>query len=320
MNTKLLKTALFACGFAAAALPAFAAPLQRSDVPAEPAWVVHLDCDALRPTAIGQYLLTQMDTPGAKAGLAAMRMIFDFDPRKQLHGLTLYSTGKAPEDGVLLIYADVEPDRLITLAKAAKDAQNTTYKNNVIYNWIDEKKKAKDGVKPRVYAAIEGRRIVVFSQQEARVAQALDVLNGASPNLASSGVFGQVGGGGPGVVIQGAARKLDLPDSNPNAALFRLAKMARLQVADAEGQVRATLTLDANDDEIAEQMLTVGKGLVALMKLQKDNPGALKLAQGLSLKQDGASLVVTLAISSNEVIELMKADAARKAQKEAETN
>ena len=218
MNTNLLKTALCACGLVAAAATALSAPLQRADVPAEPAWVLHLDCDGLRPTAIGRFLLAEMEKPEAQAKLAAFQTIFNFDLRKQLHGLTLYSTGKAPEDGVLLVYADFEPERLVTLAKAAKDYQSTTYKQHTIHNWIDDKKKAKDGVKPRVYAAIQGGRIVVFAQQQARVAQALDVLDQAAPNLAGNTVFAQLGAGGSTGFIQAAARKLDLPDSTPNAA------------------------------------------------------------------------------------------------------
>ena len=64
-------------------------------------------------------------------------------------------------------------------------------------------------------------------------------------------------------------------------------------------------------------MALVGQGLVALMKLQKDNPGSVKLAEGLSLKQDGAGVVVSLAVPTADAIELMKADAAKKAQKKA---
>ena len=147
---------------------------------------------------------------------------------------------------MLLVYADFEPDRLVTLAKAAKDYQSTTYKQHVIHNWIDDKKKAKDGVKPRVYAAIQGGRIVVFAQQEARVAQALDVLDRAAPNLAGSGGVRATGrqrqhelhpGGGPQDWI--------FPTRTPNAAMFRLAKAARLQVGEAQGQLKATLNLEA---------------------------------------------------------------------------
>ena len=318
MNTNLFRNALCACGLVAAGLTTFAGPLQRADVAAEPTLVLHVDCDTLRTSAIGQWLLSEMDKPEAQAKFAALQIMFNFDPRKQLHGLTLYSSGKAPEDGVLLVYADFDADRLTTLAKAAKDYQSTTYKQHVIHNWLDDNKKAKNGVKPRVFAAIQGGHIVVFGQQEARVAVALDVLDRAAPNLATSGVFPQLGVNGNGSIVQAAARKLDLPGSDPGAALFRLSKLARLQVGEAQGQLRATLNLEASDEEVARQMATVGQGLLALMKLQKDNPGSAKLAEALTLKQDGASVVVSLAVSTAEAIELAKADAARKAQKKAE--
>jgi hypothetical protein len=169
MNANFLKPALCACGLIAATVTAPSTPLQRSDVAAEPVWVLHVDCDALRPTTIGQFLLAEMEKPDAQAKFSAFQSIFNFDPRRQLHGLTLYSTGKTPEDGVLLVYADFDPDRLVTLAKAAKDYHGSAYKQHTIHNWIDEKKKEKEGVKPRVYASIQGGHIVVFAQQEARV-------------------------------------------------------------------------------------------------------------------------------------------------------
>ena len=318
MNTNLFRNALCACGLVAAGLTAFAGPLQRADVAAEPSLVLHVDCDNLRTSGIGQWLLSELDKPEAQAKFAALQMMFNFDPRKQLHGLTLYSSGKTPEDGVLLVYADFDADRLTTLAKAAKEYQSTTYKQHVIHNWLDDKKKARNGVKPRVFASIQGGHIVVFGQQEARVAQALDVLDRAAPNLAGNSVFPQLGVNGSGSIVQAAARKLELPDSDPNAALFRLSRMARLQVSEGQGQLRATLNLEASDDEVAKQMATVGQGLVALMKLQKDNPGSAKLAEALSLKQDGASVVVSLAIPTAEAIEIAKGEAARKAQKQAE--
>jgi len=311
-----LRPALCACGLVAATVTASSAPLQRADVAAEPAWVLHLDCDALRPTPIGQYLLSEMEKPEAEANLAGLQSMFNFDPRKQLHGLTLYSTGKTPEEGVLLVYGDFDADRLLTLAKQAADYQSTTHKQHTIHNWVDEKKKARNGVKPRVYAAIQGSHILIFSQQEARVAHALDVLDRAAPNLASSGVFPQLGAGGNSF-LQAAARKLDLPESTPNAALLRLAKSARLQIGEAQGQLRATLNLEAEDETVAKQMTLVGQGLIALMKLQKDNPGSAKLATGLSLKQDGAEVVASLAAPITDAVEVMKADAAKKAQKKA---
>jgi hypothetical protein len=266
---------------------------------------------------MGQYLLAEMEKPEAQARFAAFQTIFNFDPRKQLHGLTLYSAGKAPEDGVLLVYADFDLDRLITMAKAAEDYQSTTNKQHVIHNWIDEKN-GRDGVKSRTYAAIQGAHIVVLARREAPVARALEVLDRAAPNLAGSGLFPQLGADGAGNCIEAAAWKLDFSNSDPTAVLFRLAKMGRLQMGEAQGQVKGTLILEANDEEVARLMAPVGQGLLALMKLQKDNPGLARLAEALALKQDAARVVVSLAVPAADAIELLKADDARKARKKGE--
>ena len=285
---------------------------------AEPGWVAHVDCDSLRSTAIGQYFLAEMEKPEAQTKMAALESMFGFDPRKQLHGLTLYSAGKVPEEGVLLVYGEFNPDKLISMVSGAQDYQTTPHNKHVIHNWIDDKKKPVKGVQPRVYAAIQGARIVIIAQQEARVAQALDVLDRTAPSLATSGVFPQMGAAGGTNIIQAAARKLNLSDSTPNAAILRLAKGGQLQVGAGQGQLKATLSLEANDPDVAGQMTMVGKGLVALLKLQRGNPTLLKLAEAITLKQDGASLVASLSMPTGEVVELIKADEARKAKKAAE--
>ena len=317
MNIKLVKSALWICGLIAATLSAQSAPLHRADVAAEPTFVLHLDCDGLRPTAIGQYLLAETDKPEAQGMVAAFQTIFNFDPRKQLHGLTLYSTGKAPEDGVLLAYGEFEPERLITLAKGAKDYQSATNKQHTIHNWINEQKIGSNGLNPRVYAAFPGGQMVILAQKEARVAQALDVLDNKAPSLADGTLFPQLGASGSASFTQAAARKLDIPNFAPNAALLRMAKTAYLEIGEAQGQLKVTLNLEAGDEEVSKQMVSVGQGLVALLKLQQDNPGAIKLAEGLSLRQDGTGVAATLIVPTAQAIELIKAGAAKQVLKKA---
>ncbi|HEY5911849.1 MAG TPA: hypothetical protein VJA21_14700 [Verrucomicrobiae bacterium] len=289
-------------------------PMRRADVAADPVWAVHVDCDLLRSTALGSFILSEMEKPEAQAKLAAFQAMFSFDLRTQLHGLTLYSTGPSPADGVLLVYADFDPDRLVTLAKAAEDARETQYKQTVIYSWVDGKRKARNGVKPRTYAAIAGDR-VVFAQQEERVAQALDVVKGATPSLAGGQVFGQLGAAGSTGFIQAAARKLDFAASAPNAAILRLSKLARFQLGETGQQVTATLALEANDEEVATNMVSIAQGLVALMKLQKEKPESAKIADALAITQKGPGLLVNLSLPAADVIEMMKAGAAHKAHR-----
>ena len=316
MKTNFWKLTLCAGCICATGLLASAASLQRADVVANPAWLLHLDCDALRPTTIGQYVLAEMDKPEAKAKLAAFQSIVSFDLRTQLHGVTLYSAGPAPEDGVLIIYADFDPDRLVTLAQAAKQYQSSPHNQHVIHSWIDEKKKSKSDVKPRVYAAIQGKR-VIFGQREDRVAQALDVLDGGVPTLATSRAFPELSLPGNAHFVEAAARKMDLPDSTPNAAILKLSKTVQLVLGESQQKFQGTLTLAADNDEVAGQVFSVTQGLVSLMKLQQDKPESVKIANAIILKQEDDRVIGNLALPAGEVVEIMKADAARKAAAQA---
>ena len=317
MKTMLAKVTLTVLSLVSAGLTAPGAPLKRADVAADPAWLAHVDCDALRPTTIGQYLQTELNKPEAQEKLAAFQSFFSFDLRTQLHGLTLYGSSTAPQDGVLLVYADFDADRLVTLANSAKDAQSSPYKKHVIYNWIDDKRKARDGVQPRVFGAIAGPR-VILGQREDRVARALDVLDGAAPNLATAAAFPQLGAPGDTSFIEAAARKIELAENGPHAAILRLSKQVRFQLGEARGRVSASLTLDANDSEVAGNISSIAQGLVSLLKLQTEKPESVKVAEALTLKQEGSSVTVSLALPTQDVVEMMKADAARKAAKKAQ--
>jgi hypothetical protein len=305
----IAKTSALVGALFLAASSTFSGQLQRTDVINDPVWVLHVDADALRQTTFGQLLLTEMEKPEAQKKFAAFQAIFSFDPRKELHGLTLYSATKAEEDGVLLVYADVDPARLTTLAEGAKDHQSGTHGKYTIHNWIDEKKKGKDGGRLRTYAAIHGKT-VIFAQKESRVAHALDVLDRAKPNLSANPEFAKLGTSP--AFIQAAARKLESRGDDPAAAVLKQSKMLTLNVGESSRKLQATLAAETESDEVAKQIESIGRGLVGLMALQKEKPEALKLASGLGIRQEGVSVVATLSLPVEEVIEMAKSAETRK--------
>src|SRR5262249_41568986 len=153
----------------------------------------------------------------------------------------------------------------------------------------------------------EGNR-VLFGQREESVAAALDVLDGTSSNLTSGNAFPQLGLAGNGYFIEGAARKMPLPEGDPNAAMFKLSKSAQLVLGEKDQQFKGALTLAADSNEIAGHILSIAQGIVALGKLQTN-----KLAGALVLTQDGANVVGNVSLPASEVVDTLRADAARKA-------
>ena len=314
MKSNSWKRVLTGSCLLAAAITTTGGLLQRADVMKDPVWVLHLDCDALRPTAVGTYLLGELAKPDVEKKLAEFQAMFSFDPRKDLHGVTIYSASAAQEDGVVLLYADFDAGRLTTVAEGAKEHKATTRGNHTIHGWLDENKPAKNGVKPRVYAAIHGK-VVAIGQKEGSVAKALDVLDRTAPNLTGSTQSSHLPDV-PGVFIVGNARKIELPASDPNAAVLKQSKMVSLSLGESRGQVQGTLKLEADSEEVAKQFESIGRGLVGLLALQKDKPDNMKLAQGLSVQQEGAGVTVKLSLPAGDVVGMMKAGAAKKAAKE----
>jgi hypothetical protein len=257
-----------------------------------------------------------MEKPDAEKKIAEFQAIFSIDPRTALHGVTLYGASAAQEDGVLLLYADFDAARLTTLAEGAKEHKSSTHGKHVIHSWLDEKRSEKDGVKPRAYAAIHGGKIVIFGQKESRVAQAMEVLDRTKPNLTASTRFGSLGEAADGAIIIGAARKFELPNSDPSAAVLKQSKMTSLSIGESQGQVRGTLKLEADSEEVAKQMESIGRGLLGLLALQKDKPDNTKLAQALSIQQEGAGVTVKLSLPAGDMVGMMKSSAAKKAAKD----
>jgi hypothetical protein len=315
MDHPRLKTLTLLTLTCALAVYATASPFQRNQVAADPVWVIHLDCDALRPTAIGQFVLGELNKPEADQKLSEFKSMFSFDPRTELHSVTLYSSSMAETDAVMLLRADFDADHLASVAKSAGDYQSSEHNGHIIHSFVDDKKHGPNGETQRNYAAIQGDHLVILGKNKDKVAQALDVLDKKSPSLAAGTMVEPLGGPPSACFIQGAARKLDITGSDPNAAMLKLSKMIRLQVGEVQKQLHATLSLQANDEEVARHIASIAQGLVSLLKLQTDKPDATKLADAITLKQEGNAVVANLTVPSQVVLDMIKNDQARKAKK-----
>jgi hypothetical protein len=291
---------------------AFAAPFNSKDVAASPALLFHVDCDALRASSVGQSILSE---PEVQDKLAALGAIFDFDLSKQLHGLTIYTTDGHPKDGVLIVYADFDPNRLLTLAKAAEGFQSVTNGSHVLYSWLDDKKKAKDGQRPRLCGAILGHR-VIFGQNDSHLAEALEVMDGHAP--AFSGAKGlPEPDPGESILAQGELLKFDFDSDDEKAAIFKMSKSVRLKLSEVANHMTATVRLEAADADTATNIDAIAQGLLALLKLQKSDANVLKLANAIVIKQDGPAVGLTLSEPSSELIDMIK-EGQKKAQQQAQ--
>lgn len=286
-------------------LTAGSAPLKRADVMADPGLVFHVDFDGLRATSVGKAILADLQDPDIDSKLQAIQGIFSFDPRTQLHGATVYSTSRTPPEGVLIVYAEFDSNRVVALGNFAHGYETITNGSYLIHTWIDDKAKKNDEDSSHIFAAIKDNRIIL-SKSEFAIVTALDVLSGKAPNLGAGKELPELGNAAKGNVVQAIVHKFDFGNKDPNAAIFKMSKVVHLELGETDDKIAATLSLEAKDADTATQISTIAQGLIALLKLQQGNPDLLKIANAVLVQQDGAVVTAKASMAVKDMNDLIK--------------
>jgi hypothetical protein len=293
-----------------------AGPLRGNDVAEGAGWVAHLDCDALRSNSIGKFILAEMEKPENQPKIAAVSAIFGVDLRTQIHGLTFYAGTDSPHQPVLLLYGEFDTNRLVTLAKSAQEYESIEHGQHTVHSWLDEKKRKPDGTHPRVYAALPSTGLIIFGPRRQSVTEALDVLDKKADNLTASKKYSELlKPADEKTFFQAAALKLILPAAHPDKVIADLTSHVRFSVREDGDQVSGVLSIGGRDEEVARNMVSIAQGIAGLGKAQQEKPKLAKLAQKVSIKQNGSEMAVTFAAPSDEVIEFLKLAAAHKKEK-----
>jgi len=294
-----MKIVFILLGVMSALNPAVASPINRAHVSANPQWVLHIDCDALRPTQFGQSLFAELQQPMWTEKFPVLRVLPNFNPRKQLHGLTFYSNSTYSDEYVLVVYADFQARRLASAAQSGKGYQTGTHRGHKIHSWITKEKRETE----RAYVAVDGSRLIFGSHLES-VLQALDVIEDGT-SLRKSGLYPWLSSSGE--PVRGVSRKLEL--EGIAAALLNQADGGRFELREANQKVSATLTLDSTSEQGAGNLHSVARVVLAAMGFQTSKPELAKLANNAVLKQTGSKVVCDWSMAPAEAVSILRAAA-----------
>jgi len=281
----------------------WAGPVQLGQISSEAKWVAHLDLTRLAGTQTGSWLYDQLNSEEAGTKFAAFQAVFNFDPRRDLDSITLFSGGEDPEKGVMLIHGRFDPQRLVTLVKANDSYGSSLYRNAVIHNWVDEKN-VDSGVKSFGCVCPDGT--VILSDQESLVRLALDVRDGVRPSLATGGSFTLPAPQDSAFFIA-VADYASIRNVNPQAAMFQQAKTGAFWMGETAGIMEMVMALDAADSGTAQQLQMIAQGLVALMMLQaQQNPELAQLAQATRVQLEQTTVQMRASIPAPQLIRWMQ--------------
>ena len=116
----------------------WAAPLNRTHVPAGAKWLVHADFDAFDGTEMWR-LISQTISEKDQKKIDAIATLFGSDPTRDIYGATLYGTDAKEENAVVMIYGRFDKEKLLGLLVLNETYDESEYNGQKLYHWVDEK-------------------------------------------------------------------------------------------------------------------------------------------------------------------------------------
>ncbi len=311
-----MKTLLVGASIAAVVTQVMAGQYKSSDISSDAKWVVHADLAQLRATQFGGHLLEKMRSEDAQNRFAAFQAIFNFDPRTDLDGLTLYGYGKTKQkDGVLIAKGRFDGERLVTLVKANETYEPHSLGGFTVHSWIDKKEAAKAAVQgcdpKRSYGCVYADGVILISDSCENVGKAIEVLAGRATSLQQENPLGiQPPAAG---FLTATAITSKMKNVDPKAAILKRANGLSLSLGEVDGLMSGTFVLDAHDARAVTNLKKIVDGMIGLALLNEEtNPGAAKLAEAASVQLTGTRLQITLAAPVEDMIRCAEEKAAQK--------
>lgn len=196
-----------------------AAPLDKTDVPANVKWMAHLDIEGLLQSELGKFILQQVDSPRLRARIDKFTNTFGFNPLTDLRSATIFGTQFEPGGAVAIIRARFQQEKLLELLRKHEGHEQLLEGERIVHRWSEKPDDDDDdGVR---YGTIFNRTTIIVSRSKAALLEAIAVLEGKADDLAShdSGILPQLP---QGTFFAAGLLELQLPeDAHPQLAALK---------------------------------------------------------------------------------------------------
>lgn len=300
----------------AAGVTAHADALNRQQVTPDAKWLIHVDCDNLRQTKVGGFLLTNFVSPKAEE-LGGQLKINVSNILSRISSLTAYgadfSTGP-DTSAVLLINSDTDTHKALEGLLVAQILANTNgpikkleHDTLNLYSFGDQ-----------VFIAPQKDGPIIISKSQERIEALQQVLTGKSPGLDAKHSLSQFPVLSNNFFFLAIADAADLPNALPaKAKVIQMAEAGRVALGENQEQVVLDLALRGKTAEVTHQIQQVIEGMVALVSLgQPENVELADLAKSIKVSSVDQLIDVKLEYPATKAIARFNDQMAPKPEKE----
>jgi len=257
-------------------------------------WVLAADFNAANASPLVKSITEQIDAEKrkqAEAKVAAIQAMFGTDLLKDIDYIVLSGAGSAEKGVAVYVYGKYDQQRLSTILAGADNYSSVKHEGTTVHCWMDKSDKKQK------YLAFAKSGLVLLSDQQQVVKDALDVLGGRKPCLQSGSPLAQAFRRSTENIIGLYASDLSsIVGEAPQAAILKQAQGLALRIRVAgEEALNADLAVTADTAETAQQVQQTLLGVQAFTLLRAaEAPELATLASRVKITLEGKAVGVTL--------------------------
>jgi hypothetical protein len=289
-------------GTVLSAAPLLADGVDKSQVPADTPFLVHLDLEGLLSSTIGKIILEEMgDELLSESGLSEIEDELGINPLKDIKSITVFSSGGSMEHGVALVRCTAQIEKAFERLHEEEEVrifEEGGYKLHAIDDAV-------------TYLAKDGdERILLLSDDVSQVVKAAAVLHGEGKNLAnnerSSLKVSPMNGAFLFLEVGGALE--EMMDDGPASILGKMAKSFSLQVGEDDGDLVIRAEIETENEVDAGKVSSVLQGFQALATMVGEEiPSfARDLIGSISLRTRGNRVRGQLSVPVKGLLEMLE--------------
>ena len=296
---KCIRWILLAAGITGCASLCAAGTLPLVMLPANAKWVLQLDAQALCASSAGQALFTALAESPQGAQLKAFETTCTCDLKRDLIAMTACGAGGEAQGGVVYLRGRWNLQKLLAGLAASHPYTSSLRGTHKIFSWKElQSSTRKDGT----HICLLSSNLVLLSNHEAALGEALDTLDGKTPSLATVPAFRRMAALDTNAFLRVVAVDLkQILADVPQAAALPAAESLRLGLQSEGDGVLLRGVLKTFSPDAAQQLQMQLVGLQALAMFQgAKNPEVAKLANSARASVNGqeVSLVVTAPVAT----------------------
>ena len=281
-------------------MTALAGPIDQTKVAGDAKWVLHLDFDAFRKSALGSHFVSNVLEPQIEAQEFLRSTTLSIN-LTNISSLTAYGPNFEKDGaGVLLLNTTAEVkkdlDTLVGMASLSanekKDLTMVQQKPYPLYN-------LKDDV---FLAPVAGTGILLSKSREA-IERARDIATGKGDSLAKSGSFKEYADASGAFMVVMAHGFNTMAKIPPQAQVLRETEGGRLAIGEKDKNVFLNLMFKGRDEESSTKIQQVLQGIVALVSMSQQNKDVTDLATATRIAGEGRNVSVTLQFPAAKAIQ-----------------